>query len=86
MFEKQKPKTGYTIVPDEFANFTLPRLLPDRWLDRLIARVRAAEDPQAADPLGRRLRVLVAEGRISPALARELRDLHHSTNKGRDES
>jgi hypothetical protein len=38
VFEKQKPKTGYTIVPDEFANFTLPRLLPDRWLDRLIAR------------------------------------------------
>ena len=51
-------------------------------LDRLIARVRAAEDPQAADPLGRRLRVLVAEGRISPALARELRDLHHSADKG----
>ena len=26
------------LVPDRFANFTILRLLPDRWLDRLIAR------------------------------------------------
>ena len=37
-FEKEKPKTRYAIVPGKFANFTVPRLLPDRWLDRLIAR------------------------------------------------
>ncbi|HEV8044312.1 MAG TPA: SDR family oxidoreductase [Rubrobacter sp.] len=38
VFEKEKPKTRYAIVPGKFANFTVPRLLPDRWLDRLIAR------------------------------------------------
>ena len=38
VFEKEKPKTRYAIVPGRFANFTVPRLLPDRWLDRLIAR------------------------------------------------
>jgi len=38
VFEKKRPKTRYAIVPGRFANFTIPRLLPDRWLDRLIAR------------------------------------------------
>ena len=38
VFEKEKPKTRYAIVPGKFANFTVPRLLPDRWLDRIIAR------------------------------------------------
>jgi hypothetical protein len=55
-------------------------------LDRLIAKVQAAEDPQDGDPFERKLRVLVADNRITPALARELRDLYHSTLKRRDES
>jgi NAD(P)-dependent dehydrogenase (short-subunit alcohol dehydrogenase family) len=38
VFEKERPKTRYATVPRKFANFTVPRLLPDRWLDRLIAR------------------------------------------------
>jgi len=38
VFEKKRPKTRYAIVPGRLANFTIPRLLPDRWLDRLIAR------------------------------------------------
>ena len=38
VFEKKRPRTRYAIVPGRLANFTLPRLLPDRWLDRLIAR------------------------------------------------
>ncbi|MGH3146486.1 MAG: SDR family NAD(P)-dependent oxidoreductase [Rubrobacter sp.] len=38
VFEKERPKTRYAIVPGKFANFTFPRLLPDRWLDRLVAR------------------------------------------------
>ncbi len=38
VFEKKRPKTRYALVPGRFANFTIPRLLPDRWLDRLIAR------------------------------------------------
>ncbi len=38
VFEKKRPKTRYVIVSGRFANFTVPRLLPDRWLDQLIAR------------------------------------------------
>ena len=38
VFEKKRPRTRYAIVPGRLANFTVPRLLPDRWLDRLIAR------------------------------------------------
>lgn len=38
VFEKEKPRTRYAIAPRKFVNFTIPRLLPDRWLDRLIAR------------------------------------------------
>jgi NAD(P)-dependent dehydrogenase (short-subunit alcohol dehydrogenase family) len=38
VFEKRRPRTRYAISPRKFANFTVPRLLPDRWLDRLIAR------------------------------------------------
>ena len=38
VFEKKRPRTRYAIVPGRLANFTVPRLLPDRWLDRLVAR------------------------------------------------
>jgi len=38
VFEKRRPKTQYAIVPGKLANFTAPRLLPDRCLDRLIAK------------------------------------------------
>lgn len=38
VFEKEKPKTRHAIVAGRLANFTIPRLLPDRWLDRLIGR------------------------------------------------
>jgi hypothetical protein len=55
-------------------------------LDRLIAKVRAAEDPQVSDPFERKLRLLVADNRITVALARELRDVHRATLKRRDES
>ena len=45
-------------------------------LDRLIAKVAAAEEPGAQDAFHRRLRVLVAEGRMERALARELLRMH----------
>jgi hypothetical protein len=48
-------------------------------LDRLIAKVQAAEDPKITDPFHRRLKVLVADGDIPSALARELLELHRST-------
>lgn len=45
-------------------------------LDRLIAKVEAAEDPRAADSFQRKLQVLVADGKLSSALARELWKAH----------
>ena len=47
-------------------------------LDRLIAKVKAAEDPKVADSFQRKLHVLVADGKISPALARELWKAHRA--------
>src|SRR5215510_8584435 len=41
-------------------------------LDRLIAKVQAAEDPKVTDSFQRKLRVLVADERLPPAMAREL--------------
>jgi NAD(P)-dependent dehydrogenase (short-subunit alcohol dehydrogenase family) len=38
VFERKRPRARYAIVPGKITHFTLPRLLPDRWLDRLIAR------------------------------------------------
>jgi NAD(P)-dependent dehydrogenase (short-subunit alcohol dehydrogenase family) len=34
----RKPQTRYAVVPQRFKNWTLPRLLPERWLDRLIGK------------------------------------------------
>jgi hypothetical protein len=48
-------------------------------LDRLIAKVRAAEDPKAADAFERKLRVLVADGKISAVHARELLKAHRES-------
>jgi len=45
-------------------------------LDRLIAKVNAAEDPKVADSFQRKLQVLVADGKLSPALGRELWKAH----------
>jgi hypothetical protein len=47
-------------------------------LDRLIAKVKAAEDPRAADAFERKLRLLVADGKVSAALARELLKAHRT--------
>lgn len=47
-------------------------------LDRLIAKVKAADDPKAADAFERKLRVSVADGKISAALARELLKAHRA--------
>jgi hypothetical protein len=52
-------------------------------LDRLIAKVRAAESPMPRDPLERKLRMLVADGQLAPVLARELLAAHQESLKGR---
>ncbi len=48
-------------------------------LDRLIAKVRAAEEPGARDEFERRLRVLVADGKVTAALARDLLAAHRAS-------
>ena len=47
-------------------------------LDRLIAKVKAAEDPRVVDSFQRKLHVLVADGKISSALGRELWKAHRA--------
>ena len=47
-------------------------------LDRLIAKVKAAEDPKVADSFQRKVHLLVAEGKISAALGRELWKAHRA--------
>jgi hypothetical protein len=52
-------------------------------LDRLIAKVAAADESRTADPLERRLRVLLADGQVSAAVARDLLAAHReSLSKG----
>jgi hypothetical protein len=55
-------------------------------LDRLIAKVQAAEDPKVADPFERTLRVLVADGMVPPALAKELLEAHRQSARRADRS
>lgn len=50
-------------------------------LDRLIAKIQAAEDPKAVDDFERRLRVLTVEGTISLPAAKELLAAHRSSLK-----
>ena len=38
IFEARNPKTRYTVVPKWFSGWVLPRILPDRVLDRLIGK------------------------------------------------
>jgi hypothetical protein len=53
-------------------------------LDRLIAKVQAAEDPKIEDSFQRKLHVLVADGKLSPPLARDLWKAHRAvTEEGR---
>jgi hypothetical protein len=53
-------------------------------LDRLIAKVKAAEEPRTRDPFERRLRVLVADAQITAAFARELLAAHRAALEGRE--
>ncbi len=45
-------------------------------LDRLIAKVRVAEAPAPADPFVRTIQLLVADGRLSATMAKELISAH----------
>lgn len=50
-------------------------------LDRLIAKVKAAEDARTADAFERKLRVLVADGKVSAVVARELLKAHRAADE-----
>ena len=51
-------------------------------LNRLIMKVKAAEDPEPYDPFDRKVRILVADGRLPADLAKELMAAHKaSTNR-----
>jgi len=54
-------------------------------LDRLIAKIRVAESPVPKDPLERKLQLLVADGRLSTHLARELVDAYRKSAQKRSE-
>jgi hypothetical protein len=53
-------------------------------LDRLIAKVHAIDEPRAIDPFERKLRILVADAKLSPALARDLLDAHRTSRTEND--
>jgi hypothetical protein len=53
-------------------------------LDRLIAKVKAAEEPKVHDPFERALRVLVADAKVSVTLAKELLAAHREALKRRN--
>jgi hypothetical protein len=55
-------------------------------LDRLIAVARAADDARDADPFERKVRALVADQKVSPAVARQLLDAHRTALQTREKS
>jgi hypothetical protein len=52
-------------------------------LDRLIAKVQAADDPKITDAFQLKLQVLVADGKLPPPLARELLKAHREERNGK---
>jgi hypothetical protein len=55
-------------------------------LDRLIEKVKAADASQSADPLERKIRVLVADGAIDAAVGKQLLATYKACKNGRVES
>jgi hypothetical protein len=53
-------------------------------LDRLIAKVSAAENPKVTDSFQRKLHVLVADGKLSATLGRELWNAHRAAAEERE--
>lgn len=52
-------------------------------LDRLIAKVQAAEQTEEADAFERKVRLMVADGWLPPNTAKELLTLHRQAMKGK---
>ncbi|HTU90091.1 MAG TPA: DUF2089 family protein [Gemmataceae bacterium] len=53
-------------------------------LDRLIAKVQAAEDAKVTDPFERKLRILVADAKVPVSLAKELLEAHRDSLRRRN--
>ena len=51
-------------------------------LDKVIERIRTLDESAPADALEARVRLLVADGEVSPKLAKELLQLHKAGSKG----
>jgi hypothetical protein len=54
-------------------------------LDRLIAKVKAAESVTADDPFERKLRSLVADGKVPAGVAKELLAAHRAAQREGDD-
>lgn len=52
-------------------------------LDRLIAKVKASEEPRIQDPFERKIRMLVADLKLPAHLAKELLEAHRSSFRRR---
>ena len=50
-------------------------------LDRLIGKIRAAESPASRDAFERRIKVLVADGKLSVALGKDLLATYRRTTR-----
>jgi hypothetical protein len=53
-------------------------------LDRLIDKVQAAEDPRIRDAFERRIRILVADGKLPSTLGKELLEIHRTALQRRN--
>jgi hypothetical protein len=54
-------------------------------LDRLIAKVQAAGDPKIQDPFERKVRLLVADMKLAPAMGKELLQAYRQALQRRSE-
>ena len=52
-------------------------------LDRLISKVKAADEPSLTDPFRRQLELLLADGRLDSGAARQLLEAHNQTAQQR---
>ena len=51
-------------------------------LDRLIERIKILDAPSASDPFQTKVRLLVADGEISPKIGKELLSIHRNVANG----
>ena len=52
-------------------------------LDRLIERIKVLDDTSPSDPLDAKIRLLVADGEVSPGAGKELLRIHKRLNGGK---